>query len=329
MNIALPSAQAELGFSDADRQWVITAYTLAFGGLLLLGGRLADLVGRRRAFLVGLLGFAAASAAGGAATGLPMLIAARATQGACAALLAPTVLSTLAVTFSEVGERAKAFAIFGAIAGGGGALGLVLGGLLTDSLGWRWCLYVNVPIAVLAATGGWLLLTDARGARHRRLDAPGALLVTSAMVAVVYGCTRATFNGWGSPWTVGLFAAAALLLALFVLRESRVDSPLLPLHILRDRNRAGAYLSVASAVAGLSRTSSSPTRKDASCSSKSGVVGFPARWRRETPSGPSWDDGSGAYGSRFYSPSSRWCRASWSPQTTPLAAPSNTACGAG
>ena len=252
MNIALPSAQADLGFSDADRQWVITAYTLAFGGLLLLGGRLADLVGRRRAFVVGLLGFAAASAVGGAAMGLPMLIAARATQGACAALLAPTVLSALAVTFSEVGERAKAFAVFGAIAGGGGAIGLVLGGVLTDNLGWRWCLYVNVPIAVAAATGGWLLLTGARGARNRRLDAPGALLVTSAMVAVVYGCTRATSDGWGSPWAVGLFVAAALLLALFVLWESRVDSPLLPLRILHDRNRAGAYLSVASAVAGLS-----------------------------------------------------------------------------
>jgi EmrB/QacA subfamily drug resistance transporter len=252
MNIALPSAQAALGFSDTDRQWVITAYTLAFGGLLLLGGRIADLVGRRRAFLVGLLGFAAASAVGGAATGLPLLIAARATQGACAALLAPTVLSALAVTFSQVGERAKAFAVFGAIAGGGGAVGLVLGGVLTDNLGWRWCLYVNVPMAVAAATGGWLLLTGDRGARGRRLDTLSALLVTSAMVAVVYGCTRATSDGWGSPRTFGLFAAAALLLALFVLRESRVDSPLLPLRILHDRNRAGAYLSVAAAVAGIS-----------------------------------------------------------------------------
>jgi EmrB/QacA subfamily drug resistance transporter len=251
MNIALPSAQAAIGFSDADRQWVITAYTLAFGGLLLLGGRIADLVGRRTAFVIGLLGFATASAVGGAAAGLPMLLLARAAQGAFAALLAPTVLSALAITFTEIGERAKAFAIFGAIAGGGGALGLVLGGVLTENLGWRWCLYVNIPIALAAAVGGWLLVSDARGARGRRLDASGALLVTAAMVAVVYGCSRAASTGWGSPWTVGMFGGAFVLLVLFGARESRVENPLLPLRILRDRNRAGAYVSVATAVAGL------------------------------------------------------------------------------
>jgi EmrB/QacA subfamily drug resistance transporter len=250
MNIALPSAQRTLGFSDANRQWVITAYALAFGGLLLLGGRLADRYGRRRAFLIGLTGFATASALGGAAASSGMLIAARALQGAFAAVLAPTVLSTLAITFTQPRERAKAFAVFGAIAGSGGALGLVLGGVLTDSLGWRWCLYVNLPIAVVAATGGALLLGGPTGHRSR-LDVPGALLATGGMVALVYAFGQASTRGWDSAGVLGPLAAAAALLALFTVVEARVNDPLVPLRVLRERNRAGAYVSVAFAVAGM------------------------------------------------------------------------------
>jgi EmrB/QacA subfamily drug resistance transporter len=251
MNIALPSAQHALGFSDANRQWVITAYALTFGGLLLLGGRIADRFGRRRAFLVGLGGFAAASALGGVAANLGMLITARALQGAFAAVLAPTILSTLAMTFTEPRERAKAFAVFGAIAGSGGALGLVLGGLLADSLGWRWCLYVNLPIALAAATGGSLLLADGRSGHRPRLDLPGALLATGGMVAVVYACGQASTRGWGSAGVLGPLTVGAALLALFTLVEARVADPLLPLRLLRDRNRAGVYLSVSAAVAGM------------------------------------------------------------------------------
>src|ERR1700758_1314386 len=159
VNIALPSAQQELGFSNADRQWVVTAYSLAFGSLLLLGGRLSDLVGRRRMLIIGLIGFAAASALGGAATGFGMLVIGRAIQGAFGALLAPAALSTLAVTFSDPAERGKAFGLYGAIAGAGGAVGLLLGGVLTEYLSWRWCLYVNVIFAVVAVAAAARLLS--------------------------------------------------------------------------------------------------------------------------------------------------------------------------
>jgi EmrB/QacA subfamily drug resistance transporter len=251
MNIALPSAQAALGFSDTDRQWVITAYTVAFGGLLLLGGRIADHAGRKRAFLVGLTGFAAVSALGGAANSLGMLITARAAQGAFGALLAPTVLSLLVVTFTEPRERARAFAVFGAIAGGGGAIGLVLGGLLTQDLSWRWCLYVNAGVAVVAAAGGGFLLPASRPARPARLDVLGALLATGGLVAVVYACGRTATRGWASPLVIGLLAGGAVQLALFTWRQARAPAPLLPLRIVAERNRAGAYLSVAFAVAGM------------------------------------------------------------------------------
>src|ERR1700722_1886347 len=169
INIALPSAQRALAISDPQRQWLVTAYTLAFGGLVILGGRIADTIGRKRAFLLGLAGFAIASAAGGAAPSFGALLAARAVQGAGAALLAPTALSLLAVTFTHARERAKAFAVFGAIAGPGGALGLLLGGVLTEYLQWRWCLFVNVPIAIGALIGANRVLpnlTAQRGSRH-------------------------------------------------------------------------------------------------------------------------------------------------------------------
>jgi EmrB/QacA subfamily drug resistance transporter len=251
VNIALPSAQAALRFTDTDRQWVVTAYTLAFGGLLLLGGRVADRMGRRSAFLVGLGGFAGASALGGVAGSLAMLAAARALQGASAALLAPTVLALLATTFTEPRERGRAFAIFGGIAGAGGAVGLLLGGLLTEYLGWRWCLYVNVPVAVATALGAWLTIAAVPAGRRARLDVAGALLATGALVALVLGCAQTAHHEWGSVPVLGPLLSAAVLLAVFVRRESRASDPLLPARLLADRSRLGAYVSVAFAVAGM------------------------------------------------------------------------------
>ncbi|WP_424213256.1 MFS transporter [Streptomyces sp. BI20] len=252
VNIALPSAQQDLGLTDGNRQWVITAYALAFGGLLLFGGRIADLWGRKRAFLVGLGGFAVASALGGAATGEAMMLGARALQGVFGALLAPAALSLLAVSFTDAKERAKAFGVFGAIAGGGGAVGLLLGGFLTEYLNWRWTFYVNIPFAVVAAIGAWLVIREPAGGRNRApLDIPGVLLSTSGLVALVYGFTRAESDGWSDPVTLGLFVASVLLLGAFVLVESKVAHPLLPLRVITDRNRAGVYLSLGLAVIGM------------------------------------------------------------------------------
>lgn len=252
INIALPSAQRSLHISDADRAWVVTAYTLAFGGLLLVGGRVADALGRKRAFVVGLVGFAAASAAGGAAPGFGTLVAARGAQGAFAAVLAPTALSVLAVSFTEPRERAKAFAVFGAIAGTGGAIGLLLGGMLTEYVEWRWCLFVNVFIALGALAGSLAVLEDRPAAGGRqRFDAPGAALVTTGLVAVVYGLSQAASKGWGSASFVGPAAVGAGLLAAFLVVEGRVGEPLLPLRILRDRDRAGIYLAIALTVLGM------------------------------------------------------------------------------
>ena len=180
VNIALPSAQRDLGMSDGNRQWVITAYTLAFGGLLLLGGRIADLVGRKRTFVIGLVGFAAASALGGAATNAGMLFGARALQGAFAAVLAPSALSLLTTTFTDPKERGKAFGIYGALAGSGAAIGFMVGGLLTEYLDWRWCLYVNVPIAIVAVFGALALLHDRPGHAGARLDVPGVCSAAAA-----------------------------------------------------------------------------------------------------------------------------------------------------
>jgi EmrB/QacA subfamily drug resistance transporter len=251
VSIALPSAQRALHVGDAERQWVIVAYTLSFGGLLLLGGRISDSLGRRRALVVGLAGFAVASAVGGAAPAFWVLVAARALQGAFAALLAPTALSLVAVTFTEPRERAKAFAVYGAIAGSGAALGLLMGGILTQYLDWRWCLYVNVPIAVLAAAGGWRVLASGPAAPAQRFDIPGAALATGGLAALVYACTRAVSDGWASPAVISLLVASIALLGLFVARERVAAAPLLPLGIVLDRNRAGAYLAVMLAIAGL------------------------------------------------------------------------------
>jgi EmrB/QacA subfamily drug resistance transporter len=251
VSIALPSAQAALHVSAAQRQWVITAYTLSFGGLLLLGGRIADSIGRRRAFLVGLAGFAAASALSGAAVNLGMLVAARALQGAFGALLAPTALSLLAVTFTEPRERAKAFAVYGGIAGSGAAVGLVSGGVLTQFLDWRWCLYVNVPIAAIAAIGARVVLADNRPAGKPRFDVPGVVLASGGLVALVYACSQAVSHGWASSAVILPLAAAVALLGGFLFQESHADNPLLPLHIVADRNRGGAYLSVALSIVGM------------------------------------------------------------------------------
>ena len=241
VSIALPSAQRALGASDADRQWVITAYTLAFGGLLLLGGRVSDLLGRKRAFLIGLAGFAAASVAGGSAPGFAILVASRAMQGAFAALLAPTALSLLAVTFTEAKERATAFAVYGSIAGSGAAIGMLLGGVLTQYVSWRWCLYVNLPIALIAGVGGWLYVPGSRASGRSSLDLTGAALAGAGLVAIAYA---------SSSHALWLFAVGIALLALFVLRESRIADPLLPIRIIAGRVRGGVYLAVGLALAG-------------------------------------------------------------------------------
>jgi EmrB/QacA subfamily drug resistance transporter len=251
VNIALPSAQQDLGMSDANRQWVITAYTLAFGGLLLLGGRIADLVGRKRTFMIGLVGFAAASALGGAATGSGMLFAARALQGVFAAVLAPSALSLLTTTFTDPKERGKAFGIYGALAGSGSAIGFIVGGLLTEYLNWRWCLYVNVPIAVIAFFGALVLLHDRPGHAGARLDVPGVLLGCGGLVAIVYGFSEAQPRGWSDPLVMTLLFGGVVLLAIFVWWQSRAPMPLLPLHIVKDRNRAGCFLTMGLAVIGM------------------------------------------------------------------------------
>ncbi|MFF1401955.1 MFS transporter [Streptomyces sp. NPDC058294] len=252
VNIALPSAQRALHFSDGNRQWVVTAYALTFGGLLLFGGRIADKWGRRRAFLTGLTGFALASALGGAALNTGMLLGARALQGAFGALLAPAAMSLLTVMFTEGKERAKAFGIYGAISGGGAAVGLLLGGVLTEYANWRWTLLVNIFFAAVAITGTVMEVREPAGARNRdRLDLPGVLLASGGLAALVYAFSRAESDGWGSTTTGGLFAAAAVLLALFVVVQSRVEAPLLPLRVVLDRNRGGAYLSLGMAVVGM------------------------------------------------------------------------------
>ncbi|MDX6494444.1 MAG: hypothetical protein QOE17_430 [Gaiellales bacterium] len=253
VTIALPSAQRALHISNADRQWVITAYTLAFGGLLLLGGRIGDYLGRKRMFLVGLLGFAAASALGGAAQNGATLFGARAVQGLFAALLAPAALSLVTVTFTEVKERSRAFAVYGAISGGGAAIGLILGGTLTEYASWRWCLLINVPIAIVAYLAGTILVTESKSGGGSSYDIPGAILGTTGLVALVYGFTEAakTGVGWLSVQAISYLVGAVLLLVGFVLVELRSPSPLLPMRVVLDRNRGGTYLASLLVFAGL------------------------------------------------------------------------------
>jgi len=240
--IALPSAQRALHISAANRQWMLTAYTLSFAGLLLLGGRIADYFGRKRMFVVSLIGFAGASALGGLAQNSAMLFGARALQGAFAAVMAPAALSLLTVAFTEPKERARAFAVYGGIAGAGAAIGLILGGVLTEFASWRWTLLINVPIAIVAAVAAFRYVSESRASANHGYDLPGAVTVTGGLLALVYGFTKAGTDGWGSSTTVALFAIAAVLLVAFVVIEQRAAHPLLPLRVVLDRNRGGSFL---------------------------------------------------------------------------------------
>jgi EmrB/QacA subfamily drug resistance transporter len=251
VNIALPTAQKALHFSNDNRQWIVTAYALSFGSLLLLGGRISDLFGRKWTFIVGLLGFAGASAVGGAATSFGMLVGARALQGAFGALLAPAALSLLTTTFTHPGERAKAFGIFGALAGSGASIGLLLGGVLTSVLSWRYTMFVNVIFAVGATIGAASLLVNQRPTERPHFDIPGTLTVSGGLFSLVYGFSHAQTTSWGNTTTIAFLTAAAALLAAFVTIERRVAHPLLPLRVIADRTRGASYLSVGIAAAAI------------------------------------------------------------------------------
>ncbi|WP_375405376.1 MFS transporter [uncultured Amnibacterium sp.] len=252
VNIALPTAQKALDFDSDQRQWVVTAYSLAFGGLLLLGGRLSDLFGRKVTYISGLVGFAAASAFGGFAQNFGELVAARAIQGAFGALLAPAALSLLSTTFTDGKERGRAFGVFGAVAGSGGAVGLLLGGVLTEYASWRWCLFVNLFFAIVAIIGAITFFGKQGPAGTRpKLDLPGTVVVSLGLVGIVYGFSSAETNGWGDAQTITSLAVGVVLLIAFVILESRVAHPLLPLRVVLDRQRGGSYLTVALTGAGL------------------------------------------------------------------------------
>jgi EmrB/QacA subfamily drug resistance transporter len=242
VNIAIPSAKISLHITSANQQWIITSYTLAFGSLLLLGGRIADYVGRKKIFIIGLLGFAGASALGGIASTQALLFGARGLQGAFGALLTPAALSLINVTFTVPKERAKAFGVYGAISGGGAAIGLILGGVLTEYANWRWCLGVNVPIAIIAASLAVPYIKESKALGDRSYDIPGVLTATAGLFSLVYGFTLAAKDGWADGHTVGFLLAALLFLAIFIAIEQRVKNPLLPMRILAERNRAGSYL---------------------------------------------------------------------------------------
>jgi EmrB/QacA subfamily drug resistance transporter len=244
MNIALPDAQQALHFSNVDRQWVITAYALTFGSLLLFGGRLGDLFGRKLTFITGLIGFSVASAVGGASVSFAMLVTARACQGVFGALLAPAALSILTVTFSKPEERGKAFAVFGAIVGAGGLIGLLLGGALTEYLNWRWCLYVNLFFAVVALAGALVLLPWQKERGPARLDITGVVSVSGAMFCLVYGFSNAATHSWRADSTLGFLAAGVVLLAFFAFWQTRARYPLLPPRVVLNRNRGGSYLTI-------------------------------------------------------------------------------------
>ncbi|MDA3643227.1 MFS transporter [Saccharopolyspora indica] len=243
VNIALPSAQGALGISDANRQWAVTAYALAFGGLLLIGGRVSGVLGHRRGFVVGLVGFGVASALGGLAFNPGMLFGARALQGAFAALLAPAGLSLLASTFTGSRERGRAFGVFAGVGAAGSAVGLIAGGLLTEHAGWRWCFYINVPVVALALAGA-VFVPKGDPPSSGRLDVAGAVLSTAGFASVVFAFSEAESRGWGSAVVLALLACGALLLVGFVVVELRVPRPLLPIHVVRDRARGGAFISI-------------------------------------------------------------------------------------
>ena len=244
VNIALPSAQQDLGFSNDARQWIITAYALAFGSLLLLGGRIGDLFGRKWTFIGGLIGFSVASAIGGAAGSFAVLVSARALQGVFAAVMAPSALALLTTTFTEPSERGKAFGIYGAVAGGGSAVGLLLGGMLTEWLDWRWCLYVNLLFAIPAAFAALRLIQNVPHPARPRLDLIGTALATAGLFSLVYGFSNSEMHSWTHPLTIVMLVLAVVLLTSFVIVESRVSNPLLPLRVVKDRTRGGSYLAI-------------------------------------------------------------------------------------
>jgi EmrB/QacA subfamily drug resistance transporter len=244
VNIALPSAQHALGFPNGDRQWVVTAYALAFGSLLLLGGRLGDMFSRKRIFIIGLIGFALSSALGGAAQSFEMLVTARALQGVFGAILAPSALGTLVSTFRDPRERGRAFGVFGSVAGGGGAVGLILGGVLTQYASWRWTLYVNLFFAAIAVAGAVAYMQSNRPDTRPRIDWAGTVLASAGLFLIVFGFSHAETASWGSAVTIGSLVAGVVLLAAFAFAESRVSHPLLPLRVIVDRARGGSYISV-------------------------------------------------------------------------------------
>src|SRR5580704_8481559 len=251
VNIALPSAQRALHFSNADRQWIVTAYSLAFASLLLLGGRIGDMIGRKRALVIGLVGFAAASAIGGASVNFAMLVIARFIQGAFAALLAPSVLALLTTTFTDPDERGRAFGVYGATAGAGGALGLLLGGILTSYASWRWTLFVNLVFAASAIAGALLWLKNDEGADHDPLDLPGLFLVAGGLFCLVFGFSHAETTAWSNPFTIGFLVAGVVLLAVFAFFENRATYPLLPPRVVRNRTRGGSILAMLFASVGI------------------------------------------------------------------------------
>jgi EmrB/QacA subfamily drug resistance transporter len=251
VNIALPSAQKALHFSNSDRQWIVTAYSLAFGSMLLLGGKFGDLFGRKWTLIAGLSGFAIASAIGGAAQSFTMLAGARALQGLFGALLAPSALSLLTTTFSDPAERGKAFGVFGAIAGSGASIGLLLGGALTELFDWRAVMYVNLVIAMVAVSGALALLSNNAPGQRPRFDIPGILSVSGGLFALVYGLSHAQTTSWGNTLTLAMLAAATVLLSLFVWIERRAPHPLLPLRVVLDRNRGASFMSIGLAAASM------------------------------------------------------------------------------
>jgi EmrB/QacA subfamily drug resistance transporter len=259
VNIALPAVSTDLEVSAASQQWIVTAYTLTFGGFLLLGGRIADFWGRKRTYLVGAAGFAVASAIGGLAQNEAMLFGARALQGVFGALLAPASLALLTVLFTDTKERAKAFAVYGAIAGGGSAVGLLLGGVLTEYADWRWCFWVNVPVAIIAIVASIPVVPESKAPGDAKYDIPGAVLITLGLASLVYGFTKVAQasqenpqdNAWAnaSAWT--FIIVGLVLVAAFVVTELKVRNPLLPMRLVLDRNRGGAYLTSTLVGAGL------------------------------------------------------------------------------
>jgi EmrB/QacA subfamily drug resistance transporter len=244
VNIALPSAQHSLGFPNSERQWVVTAYALAFGSLLLPGGRIGDMFSRKRVFITGLIGFAGSSALGGAATSFGMLVAARTLQGAFGAILAPAALGTLISIFRDPRERGRAFGVFGSVAGGGGAVGLILGGVLTEYFSWRWALYVNLIFAAIAVAGALMYMQSNKPASRPRMDWPGTLLASTGLFCIVFGFSHAESAGWTALLTLGSLGLGVVLLAAFGFAEQRVSHPLLPLRVILDRTRGGAYVAV-------------------------------------------------------------------------------------